>query len=259
MRQEVPIGEAVLARDRFHVRIGEATLGPGRLAGAASSADRTVRWDLDWTGGQAPLFDLPPALYYKPLPRAKALVGVPLCRYTGFMEVDGARMDIDGWVGSQNHNWGARHTDHYAWGQVAGFDDAPDAFLELATARLRLGPLWSPFMTPVVFRLHGREYAMNSLARSLRKGTFDYFTWRFRAEGPALSLEGTISAEASDFVGLTYRNPPGGTRTCLNSKIARCDLVVTYADGRARTLRTAHRAAFEILTEDGGHGVDLQA
>ena len=36
---------------------------------------------------------------------------------------------LERWIGSQNHNWGRKHTDSYAWGQVAGFDDAPQTFL----------------------------------------------------------------------------------------------------------------------------------
>ena len=46
------------------------------------------------------------------------------------IDVDGVSHAVDGWVGSQNHNWGRKHTDRYAWGQVAGFDDAPGSFLE---------------------------------------------------------------------------------------------------------------------------------
>ncbi|NIP79435.1 MAG: hypothetical protein GWM90_09570, partial [Gemmatimonadetes bacterium] len=257
-RQEHPIPDTALARDRFDVRIGGSQLGPGRLTGAAGEEGRTIEWDLEWTGGQAPLFDLPPALYAKRLPRAKALVAAPLCTYSGALIVAGTRIEVDDWIGSQNHNWGVRHTDHYAWGQVAGFDDAPDAFLELATARLKLGPVWTPFMTPVVFRHEGREYAMNSLAKSFRKGSFTYFDWRFRAAGPELALEGTIRGQPRDFVALTYRNPPGGTKTCLNTKIASCRLALTFADGHKLALASTHRAAFEILTDDDDHGVPVR-
>ena len=42
---------------------------------------------------------------------------------------------VDGWTGSVNHNWGTRHTPAYAFGQVCGFDDAPDSSLEIVTAR----------------------------------------------------------------------------------------------------------------------------
>jgi hypothetical protein len=68
-------------------------------------------------------------------------------------------------VGSQNHNWGSRHTDHYAWGQVAGFDDDPDAFLELSTARVRVGPL----ISIGIFRLPIPGYPSRAISRRRRR------------------------------------------------------------------------------------------
>jgi hypothetical protein len=59
---------------------------------------------------------------------------------------------------------------------------------------------------------------------------------------------------------LNYYNPPGGAKHCLNSKIAGCTLRLT--DRRAGTtevLETRNRAAFEILTDDDKHGVDMSA
>ena len=66
-------------------------------------------------------------------------MGTPNAHYSGRLLVGNQEVDISDWIGSQNHNWGKRHTDHYAWGQVAGFDNNPDAFLELSTARIRSG------------------------------------------------------------------------------------------------------------------------
>jgi len=47
----------------------------------------------------------------------------PGLRMRGQIVLDGVAMTVDDWPGSQNHNWGRRHTDRYAWGQVAGFDE----------------------------------------------------------------------------------------------------------------------------------------
>ncbi|MGO9703025.1 MAG: hypothetical protein ACLPX7_27640 [Xanthobacteraceae bacterium] len=61
-------------------------------------------------------------------------------------------------------------------------------------------------------------------------------------------------------MGLRYYNPPGGLKYCLNSKIAECTLRVTdFATGRTEILRAADRAAFEILTDDTDHGIDICA
>src|SRR4029079_18327575 len=110
-----------------------ASLEEGSLRGAARSGDHHIGWALDYTSPEPPLLLLPERLYTGGFPKAKSLVGSPNAHYHGALEVDGVPVEVDGWVGSQNHNWGERHTDLYAWAQVAGFDDAPNAFLECAS------------------------------------------------------------------------------------------------------------------------------
>jgi hypothetical protein len=48
-------------------------------------------------------------------------------------------------------------------------------------------------------------------------------------------------------VALAYDDPPGGQKICLNTKLARCELHVRVPGEPERRLRTANRAAFEIL------------
>ena len=200
------------------------------------------------------------SFYDRGLPKAKALVGSPNASFTGSLVVDGETVDVRGWVGSQNHNWGSKHTDSYAWGQVAGFDDAPGTFLECSTARLKLGPFWTPPMTVVVLRLEDREIRLNGIAQALKaEGEFDFTRWRFRTQGEGTRIEGRFDAPSSAFVGLTYDNPPGGAKTCLNSKLAACELQVALPGEPVRTLRSRHRAAFEILTERSDHGIAVVA
>lgn len=254
VKQVHPIGSCAFARDRLEVAIGAAQLDDGGLRGAARANGHTIEWELGYTGGQPPLLFLPERLYTAPVPRAKTLVGRPLARFTGRLVIDGAPLAIEDWVGSQNHNWGSQHTDRYAWGQVAGFDDAPDAFLECSTARLKLGPLWTPPMSPVMLRLGGETLAWNGLGRAIRaRGRYAPYDWQIDTDGPAGSLAIRISAAPADFVALRYDNPPGGTKICLNSKIARCELTLRRG-GRTTALRSS-RAAFEILDDVAPAGV----
>lgn len=51
---------------------------------------------------------------------------------------------------------------------------------------------------------------------------------------------------------------PGGSKTCLNSKVARCEVTLERG-GEAQTFTTKTRAAFEILTDDSTHGVPVLA
>ena len=142
---------------------------------------------------------------------------------------------------------------------MAGFDTHPDSFLKVATARLKLGPIWTPPITPVVLRHRGQEFILTNLSQAVRaRGAFRYFSWEFRTETRFVEIAGTISAPREAFVGLAYQNPPGGVKQRLNTKIAAC--LLRFKDKKSGVedrLETRHRAAFEILTDDRGHGVPM--
>lgn len=258
VKETAPISECSFSPTQLEARIGSATLTERGLQGLASSDSHCLAWTLEYGGEDRPLLLLPESSYERAFPKAKALVGTPNAKYVGTLTVDGEEVRIDGWKGSQNHNWGSRHTDRYAWGQVAGFDNAPDAFLECSTAQIKLGPLWSPRMTFAVLREEGNELALNGLLRAVRAfGRFEFFVWEFDTQNPHGHLSGRIHAPASAFVGLSYLNPPGGRKTCLNTKLASAEITVQHRGRPPRTLRTKHRAAFEILTDRGDHGVPI--
>lgn len=261
VKEEIPAGNCEFSRDRFFVRIGDAVQEPGRVEGVARHGDRSISWRLRYDSDSAPVLMLPENLYAARFPRAKSLVGLPMARFAGSLRVGTEELPVDGWRGSQNHNWGSRHTDRYAYGQVCGFDNAPESFLEMASARLRIGPLWTPLMTPIVLRHGGREYALNGLVRSIRnRARYRYFNWQFTAEDEAIRIEGEIRAPQGAFVGLRYYNPPGGDKYCLNSKIADCRLLLTHRNsGFKETLNATQRTAFEILTDDLDHGVGIRS
>lgn len=260
VKRETPLRNCQFSNTEMRVHVDETELAPGHAVGSAATHDHSIGWNLKFSTTEPPLFLLPLDKYEAKMPRAKSLVAAPMATFDGSIFVDGRGIDVKGWRGSQNHNWGERHTDHYAWGQVAGFDTHPHSFLEVATARLKIGPLWTPFMTILVLRHEGREIRLQTIPQALRaRAGFTYFDWHFRSQDASTCIEGRIHAPAEAFVCLNYPNPPGGSKHCLNSKIAACELEVTdRKSGKKETLRTAHRAAFEILTDDRDHGLEVR-
>jgi hypothetical protein len=261
-KEEHPIADCEFGRDEFAVRVKDAVLGPEGLSGAARASAGAIAWDLRLEATDEPVLLLPPRLYGGRVPKAKSLVAAPNAGYSGVLTVNGTAVAVDGWVGSQNHNWGSRHTDEYAFGQVAGFDGEPDAFLEVVTAKAAIaGPISTPYLTFATLRLRGQEHALTSVRRAVRaKGRFGYFHWVFSTGDDRVRITGRIGADRDAFVGLSYHNPPGGAKHCLNTKIATAELAVAdRTTGRTEMLRTRHRALFEICTDDRGHGVPIRA
>ena len=220
-------------------------------------------WDLNFQCKEEPLFFLPLNLYYGGFPKAKSIVSQPQAVFNGVVNVaEGHKFEIKDWKGSQNHNWGTAHTDHYAWGQVAAFDNAPSTFMELISAKLKIGPFNSPFITIMVLRHNGIEHRFNTPDKWLmNKGAFTYFEWSFSCENAQIKVEGTIKASKEDFVGFNYFNPSGGTKDCLNSKLASCSIKISHKDNNvvAEYLYSKHACAFEILTNESieEHGIEI--
>ena len=255
-QQDIPWNECSVGAD---LQFGESVLHSGEAKGAAQGSRHRLAWDLRWRGGTEPLLLLPAPFYERGFPKAKALVSHPLVEFDGEIIVDGEPIAINGWRGSENHNWGSRHTDSYAWGQVAGFDNDANAFLECASARLKIGPIWSPVMTLAVLRLGDETIAFNSVKRSWRqKAQYAPGRWSLVCVQDGTKLHVTMRADAKDIVALRYRNPPGGIKTCLNTKIASCEALLERPGAAPLHLTSAHGAAFEILTDappsDGIYG-----
>lgn len=261
LKSEQPLSAATYSNNNFQIAFPDATLNNRFAEGRIKSAKGEISWKLEYESEAAPIFLFPLSSYDAPLPKAKSLVSLPMARFNGTFTVNGEEKDISNWTGSQNHNWGEKHTDYYAWGQVAGFDNAPDSFLEIGSGKLKLfGSVFTPFLTPIVLRHEGKEYGLNSWGTIIKaKAELDYYEWRFSSENSAIKITGVMRAQAADFVGLTYYNPPGGNKFCLNTKIASCEieLIEKSRIGLSYDLKTNHRAAFEILTDDPKHGITM--
>jgi len=185
------------------------------------------------------------------------MVLTPFARFNGDLSVNGQPFLIQDWLGSINHRWGSKYLDAFAWGQVVGFDTHNDSFLEAATACLRWGPIRTPYVTPLVLRHRGEEFAFNTFFQLCdSRGSFSEYVWVFRAETRGVRIEGTVSAPPERFVSLPYRTPLGEEKASLNTNLASCE--VRFEDRRGatkvwETLFTRYRAAFEIAHDPLGN------
>jgi hypothetical protein len=228
------------------IEIGGHAFGPTRASGSAEALGHRGAWELTLRGGELPLHHLPkPWMYTAPVPRTKTLS--PRCDalLDGWVEVDGHRVELDGWRGMVGHNWGAEHAERWIWLHGVGFEDAPDAWIDVALGRIRLGPLTTPWIANGALHLDGRRHTIGGLTTRARVHE-EPTSASIRAGDVAIELRNP----PGQTVGWVYADPPGGDHHSLHSSVAAIEVRVG-----SRTLRSAHGGCYELGVREHDHGV----
>ena len=228
----------------------DAAAGPGQFQGRATLGQRSARWDLAITGAQPPLRPLRPAVLYRaPLPRTKLEATVPDGQVTGMLDIDGQTLSVSGWRGTVGHNWGSEHADSWVWLHAAGFGTAPEAWLDLVLARIKVGPARSPWTAMGALSLGGERIVLGGLGR---RPQVDARPGRLTAAIPAPRARLRLSVTTDDrtAVAVAYTDPRGGTRAVRHAALARAELTLHRPDDHALTL-SSDRAAYEYGTRQG--------
>jgi hypothetical protein len=214
----------------------------GWLAASASAQGRTAAWELEVVGDEPPLRHLPGAWMYRaPLPRTKLESPRPDAVFGGWIEAGGRRTEVAGWRGMVGHNWGSEHAERWAWLHAVGFEDAPEAWLDVALARVRAGRVTTPWVANGALALDGERHRLGGLRRA-----------RVDARPGAMEaiLGGGVRVAASAPLGQTvafrYADPGGGEHWALNCSIAEVRLRVERQGRPALELATAHGGAYEL-------------
>jgi hypothetical protein len=232
----------------------EAAAGPGRFHGEVAMGGRTARWDLAITGGQPPLRPLRPALLYRaPLPRTKVEASVPDGLVTGMLGVDGHEVSVSGWRGTAGHNWGSEHADSWVWVHAAGFGAAPQGWLDLVLARIRIGRARSPWTAMGALSLDGEPIPLGGLGRRPRVEAHPGW-FAAAVSSPGARLELRVTSADDEAVAVTYADPPGGTRVVRHAGLASVELT-WHRRGDRELTTSSGGGAYEYGTRQGMRGI----
>jgi hypothetical protein len=237
------------------LRIGASTFGPTGVHGAAGPA----RWDLDWTGDEAGLRHLPKSIMYTaPLPRTKLESPRPHVRVDGSVRFDDTSVDVSGWPGMVGHNWGAQHAERWIWLHGVCFEDRPDAWLDIALGRVRIGPLLTPWIANGVISLNGERLRVGGTAA--RAHVVEHPTaLDLRVDSHDARLRLTVHGNREQTVVWRYADPDGSEHHVANCSIAEVEAVVhPHRAGTDVVLRSAHGGAYELGAREVPAGLAVQ-
>ena len=219
------------------IDIGSAHFGPDGARGAFED----VGWDLAITPLAEHLSHLPAGFMYRaPLPRTKPESPIPHAEFNG----RAGSLDVSGWRGMCGHNWGTEHAETWIWMQGALFEEDPTAWLDLTVARVRIGPLLTPWIANGAYEIGGLRRRIRGVAKVSADAR--------RADIRIGALR--LDVRSRDIVVWRYAGPDLRERHSAHSSNA---AVTMTADGR--TLHSPHGSAYELGREPGGHtGLEVQ-
>ncbi len=268
------------------ISIGEAALGPGEARGACGEAS----WSLRFAAQEDELRHLPRGwMYGAPLPRTKLTSPVPAARFEGTVQIpdtaqlpdatelsDAARLSgatelsdaeqpprrtlqLSGWRGMVGHNWGAEHAERWIWLHGIDFAQEREAWLDVAIGRIRVGPWLTPWVANGALSLEGRRIPLGGLgARGLMVAETPRRA-RLSIPGPeGLTVDAHIDTPENANAGWAYADPDGSQHDVSNCSIAALTLTIRQpGKAPARTLSTAHGAAYELGMREHDHGIPI--
>ena len=238
--------------------------GPHRFKGEARARGRMAEWELNLTGGGAPMRHLKPtALYRLPLPKTKLEAPVPDGSASGHVVLDGALVDVVGWRATVGHNWGAEHAERWVWLHAAGFEDEPDTWLELAIARVRVGGALTPWIANGAVAHGGQRFRLGGLGHVAgvrviaRPGRLEAIV-----PGDRVNIRVAVHADLEQTVGFKYAGVTGdserGDREVLHAGLADVHLHIRRPGRSSAELAATAGGAYELGGTDFTRAIPLQ-
>jgi hypothetical protein len=255
----LPPGDLGSGSDHY-IHIGESRFEPGRVAGSAPSEQLDASWELGFESGEPPFHHLPRDWMYRaPIPRTKLLSPYPAARFSGRVTAGDRQLALESWPGMVGHNWGAQHAERWIWLHGAAFEGAPDAWLDVAFGRIKLGPLTTPWIGNGVLSVDGVRHRLGGAER-VRSTTVGETPERcdFGLPGKDLTVRGSVRSDARNFVGWVYADPDGSEHNTVNCSIADMTLTLERPGRPAQTLELRSGAAYELGMRERDHGIPIQ-
>ena len=242
------------------IRVADAEISHGRAIGTIETDAFAANWELSFGGEAEPCKYLPADwLYEAPVPRTKFVAPFPDARFDGEVEVDGERIDLVAWPGMIGHNWGSEHAERWVWLEGTGFEGGGETWFDAGAARVKLGPVTSPWIGAGTIALDGERHRLGGLG-AIRSSRISESPTAcdFLLPGKGIRVRGRVSAPAKDFVGWVYADPKGPEHHTVNCSIADLELTIDQDGGPQRRLELAGGGAYEFGMRETDHGIPIQ-
>ena len=243
-----------------YIKVGQATLEPGRASGTISEGSPEVSWDLSFQDEGEAFHHLPyERLYGAPLPKTKFLSPYPSAHFDGTVTLGDSKLELERWPGMIGHNWGTEHAERWVWIQAGELGGQAGSCFDLAAGRIKIGPVRTPWVANGILRVDGREHRLGGFDKVFSTKISEGPTaCGFELSGDGVKVRGRVSSEPRNFVAWVYADPKGPEHNTLNCSISDLELEITRKGATPERVEVAGAAAYEIGMRETDHGIPLQ-
>ena len=233
----------------------------GRLSDPKSGA--AIAWELSYETQHEGFRHLAKRwMYERAIPKTKACSPQIDTRFSGWVEVNGQRVEIDHAPGMLGHNWGGAQGEFWTWAHCNLWDESSfdGVVFEGVTSRVKFGPVTTPLLTISHVRFPGERLTLNGWGAMYRTASHvEGLAWTVEGANRDRRFRAKFWAPAERFVGVDYHDPDGRVAHCLNTKIADAELTLWARTGAGWEVmleaRSERAAALEIGDRESTRGV----
>ena len=227
VKQTVHMDQLIVAKTNLRIEGENILLTDRETRTTVRQEDgKKASWNITYESRADGLYMFPNNyLYTGPFPKKKILTHAPRCIFNGSLEFEGETIDVVDWVGIRSHNWGSEHAFSYAYGNCNLFGEDESALIDLASAKLKLGPIITPWMSVGVLRHGDQQYDFNAPHRWItRKAVIDFPRCEVKLVSKRGELRTKWHLDPQQTVCLRYLHPNGTVSYCYNSKFAHVEV-----------------------------------
>jgi len=211
---------------------GTALSGGGAVLDPPSARGETTRlgWDLRWDDDDCgpPLFTFPAWAWWREVLPAAQVLAVPSAGFAGTLRVEDDERVLSARArGAVGHIYGHGNAQRWGWlhAELGGGD-----VLEIVSAVSRRPGLDRlPPLAFVQLRLGGHDWPRDPLAAApLFRTDLCLPTWRVGGTVGRWRLRAEVTIPDDNAVTVGYVDPDRSTATCVNSEVARAELVLEH-------------------------------
>lgn len=219
LKKTLPLHEVDIFHKDFFIQIQDNYLSLDGARGHIGDSDHLIRWDLQFEDPNT-LFALYPcrAMYSKMSPVTKFIEPRAHTFVTGSVHADQRAFHFTHHPAHQAHLWGKGYVHSWAWAHCNMFREDPDCWMEVLSARVKIGPLSAPALKLAGIFYEDRLYQITNPLHWLKcPSQLGWAEWVIEVSFDLIRFVIRIHRDPADIFGVEYEGPRGEERTCYTS------------------------------------------